>query len=188
MLASRRRREGKESDSDSPQQDAVRSWLSHFKSIPIPRDAVELKFSRSSGPGGQVRAWDMRESHRLKKQGGIIEREQGQHQSDRALLSRFALDTTLGSTSFAGICRRSLIVQLWNPQAERFPAVVRRIDEFPVDFLNRAPLAVSERRRLPLQGGTLRLMRASHEPLLTSGQVTRAHPLRLVQSCPKRAL
>jgi len=35
------------------EKDAVRSWLSNFNSITIPRDAVELTFSRSSGPGGQ---------------------------------------------------------------------------------------------------------------------------------------
>jgi hypothetical protein len=32
----------------------ARSWLAGFKSVSIPRNMVELSFSRSSGPGGQV--------------------------------------------------------------------------------------------------------------------------------------
>ena len=102
------------SDSDSPQTDAVRSWLSNFKSVSIPRDAVELKFSRSSGPGGQARGISLPVDMVTKKP-SVIEREQGQHQSDRALFSRFALDTTLGSTSFEAICKWSVIVP---PSAE----------------------------------------------------------------------
>lgn len=33
---------------------AARDWLMRFKGCPIPRAAVEIAFSRSSGPGGQV--------------------------------------------------------------------------------------------------------------------------------------
>jgi hypothetical protein len=32
----------------------ARSWMSKFKEETIPRGSVELTFSRSSGPGGQV--------------------------------------------------------------------------------------------------------------------------------------
>ncbi|TDL25760.1 hypothetical protein BD410DRAFT_717138 [Rickenella mellea] len=32
---------------------AARDWASNFKAARIPRDAVEMSFSRSSGPGGQ---------------------------------------------------------------------------------------------------------------------------------------
>jgi peptidyl-tRNA hydrolase ICT1 len=40
----------------SPEEtDEARSWISRFKSQPISRGSVELSFSRSSGPGGQVR-------------------------------------------------------------------------------------------------------------------------------------
>lgn len=40
-----------ETPQDSTQ---ARSWLSEFKTITLPRSVVELSFSRSSGPGGQV--------------------------------------------------------------------------------------------------------------------------------------
>ena len=33
---------------------AARDWLMRFRRCPIPRAAVDLAFSRSSGPGGQV--------------------------------------------------------------------------------------------------------------------------------------
>ena len=33
----------------------ARLWISRFKSQPIMRELVEMSFSRSSGPGGQVR-------------------------------------------------------------------------------------------------------------------------------------
>jgi len=33
----------------------AREWLSAFRSATVPRNLVELSFSRSSGPGGQVR-------------------------------------------------------------------------------------------------------------------------------------
>ena len=33
---------------------AARDWLVRFRGCPIPRAAVDLAFSRSSGPGGQV--------------------------------------------------------------------------------------------------------------------------------------
>jgi len=39
-----------ESPSDAAE---ARSWLSRFQAQSIPRDAVDLSFSRSSGPGGQ---------------------------------------------------------------------------------------------------------------------------------------
>ncbi|KAG7451047.1 uncharacterized protein BT62DRAFT_1000277 [Guyanagaster necrorhizus] len=39
-----------ETSQDSTQ---ARSWLSEFKNITLPRNVVELSFSRSSGPGGQ---------------------------------------------------------------------------------------------------------------------------------------
>jgi len=35
------------------QASEARQWLGAFRSQPIPRDLVELSFSRSSGPGGQ---------------------------------------------------------------------------------------------------------------------------------------
>ena len=39
----------------TPEDNAqARSWIERFKSQKIPRDLVELTFSRSSGPGGQV--------------------------------------------------------------------------------------------------------------------------------------
>jgi peptidyl-tRNA hydrolase ICT1 len=34
--------------------DEARSWISKFQGASIPRNAVELQFARSSGPGGQV--------------------------------------------------------------------------------------------------------------------------------------
>ena len=33
---------------------AARDWLMRFRACPIPRAAVDITFSRSSGPGGQV--------------------------------------------------------------------------------------------------------------------------------------
>jgi len=33
---------------------AARDWLMRFRGCPIPRAAVDVAFSRSSGPGGQV--------------------------------------------------------------------------------------------------------------------------------------
>ena len=39
----------------SKDMETARSWIEEFKRVVIPRDAVELSFSRSSGPGGQVR-------------------------------------------------------------------------------------------------------------------------------------
>lgn len=39
----------------SPEEtNEARAWISRFKSQPITRGSVELSFSRSSGPGGQV--------------------------------------------------------------------------------------------------------------------------------------
>ena len=35
---------------------AARQWAEAFRRVSIPRETVELTFSRSSGPGGQVRA------------------------------------------------------------------------------------------------------------------------------------
>ena len=34
---------------------AARLWADAFRKVSIPREAVELSFSRSSGPGGQVK-------------------------------------------------------------------------------------------------------------------------------------
>jgi hypothetical protein len=34
----------------------ARDWIARFRSETIPKALVELSFSRSSGPGGQVRA------------------------------------------------------------------------------------------------------------------------------------
>jgi hypothetical protein len=51
-----------------------------------------------------------------------------------------------------------------------FSAVLRRIDEFLVDLLNFAPLAVSKRRRLPLQGEisySLKILYPIAQPHLT---------------------
>jgi hypothetical protein len=40
---------------ETPEQTAeARTWLSAFRNHSIPRNLVELSFSRSSGPGGQV--------------------------------------------------------------------------------------------------------------------------------------
>lgn len=33
---------------------AARTWLAHFKTRSVPKEAVELSFARSSGPGGYV--------------------------------------------------------------------------------------------------------------------------------------
>ena len=38
----------------SNDMDSARKWGETFKGMTIPREAVELSFSRSSGPGGQV--------------------------------------------------------------------------------------------------------------------------------------
>ena len=38
----------------SKDADAARDWLTRFKGSTIPRTAVDIAFSRSSGPGGQV--------------------------------------------------------------------------------------------------------------------------------------
>lgn len=40
----------------SSETDEARGWIARFKSQSIQRGAVEMSFSRSSGPGGQVRA------------------------------------------------------------------------------------------------------------------------------------
>ena len=40
---------------ESPEDNVrARSWLEDFKSRAIPKEFVELSYSRSSGPGGQV--------------------------------------------------------------------------------------------------------------------------------------
>lgn len=39
---------------NSVQTAEARDWLSAFRAQSIPRNLVELSFSRSSGPGGQV--------------------------------------------------------------------------------------------------------------------------------------
>ena len=40
---------------DAPSDhDAARKWIAHFRMRAVPRSAVKLAFSRSSGPGGQV--------------------------------------------------------------------------------------------------------------------------------------
>ena len=41
----------------SEETDEARSWLARFKTQPITRGLVDLSFSRSSGPGGQVCSW-----------------------------------------------------------------------------------------------------------------------------------
>ena len=38
----------------STDMDSARNWAETFKSLQIPREAVDISFSRSSGPGGQV--------------------------------------------------------------------------------------------------------------------------------------
>lgn len=56
----------------------ARHWLMRFKSHKIPKDSVEITFSRSSGPGGQVCPHRPRSRSRLYSHKGI-ERKQSQH-------------------------------------------------------------------------------------------------------------
>jgi peptidyl-tRNA hydrolase ICT1 len=74
----------------SPEEtDEARAWISRFKSRSITKESVEMSFSRSSGPGGQVCITnDMRVltlGLNIRFKTIATECEQGEYQGDAAL-------------------------------------------------------------------------------------------------------
>lgn len=82
---------------ESPEDNhRARSWVEEFKSRQIPRELVELSFSRSSGPGGQVipACWLVIYLCRLLT-GLYVERKQSEHQGDSAMLPILKMDPSV---------------------------------------------------------------------------------------------
>ena len=79
--------------------DAARDWLIRFKGSPIPRTAVDIAFSRSSGPGGQVclhSSFYIRIAS-IEHLRWRTERQQSKYKGNSAMCLGLALDTPMGS-------------------------------------------------------------------------------------------
>lgn len=78
---------------------AARGWLEKFKGVTIPKDVVEVTFSRSSGPGGQVRVFIYRAiaiADMNVMTFSSEERQQGEYKSNIAMPLGCLMDSSVG--------------------------------------------------------------------------------------------
>ena len=91
---------------------SARDWIEKFRSSSIPREAVQLSFARSSGPGGQVRkstnvCWDrMTQMERPP----FAECQQSEYKVHRPLSIISCVDTLLGESTPSQVCKCNLLL------------------------------------------------------------------------------
>jgi hypothetical protein len=73
----------------------ARLWISQFQRHTIPKAAVRFTFSRSSGPGGQVSAFEKCLSV-TRSDFCLAECEQAEYQSNSTMFYSCSMDTSMG--------------------------------------------------------------------------------------------